>query len=598
MSERHQLINKVIQEIKDKKISVRAAAKKYAIPKSTLSDHLTGKYKGPHGKQPVFSELEERIFSDHAGKVAEWGFPFTRLDLRLVVKIYLDKQGRNVPIFKNNLPGEEWVNGFFNRNPDLRLRMSRNITHRRAKVGHDEVSQYFENLKESLENIPPTNILNYDETNLSDDPGSSKCIFKRGTKYPERILNSSKSCISMMFAGTASGHLLPPYVCYKAERLYDAWVAGGPPGARYNRSKSGWIDEETFADWFKTVALPWAKSLEGKKVVIGDNLSTHFSADVLKMCEQHDIRFVCLPPNATHLLQPLDVAFFRPLKGAWRQILCDWKVTADRRLSNLPKNQFPSLLAKLCETISANQAKNLQAGFRACGIYPLDPKHVLDKFAKRMENHVMESPSKQPRKLVGEAVIQFLSDLRHSPGQTKPMRKKKLNVSPGASISATDIQNHNSKPSTSAGEPVKNKVAKKRLRVDSSSSSDDHFSVKDFSDDLNFSDPDEPQPLGAGIDGVFKDPAVGDWLLVKFPGKREIKYYVGVVEEVVPEGLGIKFARNINKTSLFKWPEPADKCIVDYDQVERNIGVPSFNYKNDRLVSFKFSCSFDGFTIQ
>lgn len=102
--------------------------------------------------------------------------------------------------------------------------MSRNITHRRAKVGHDEVSKYIENFKESLENIPATNIVNYEETNLSDGPGSTKCIFIRGTKYPERILNSSKSCISMMFAGTASVQLLPPYVCYNAERLYDAWV--------------------------------------------------------------------------------------------------------------------------------------------------------------------------------------------------------------------------------------------------------------------------------------------------------------------------------------------------------------------------------------
>lgn len=117
-----------------------------------------------------------------------------------------------------------------------------------------------------------------------------------------------------MFAGSASGELLLPYVCYKAERLYDLWVLGGPNGTRYNRSKSGRIDETTFRDWFKTVAIPWAKSKEGPKVILGDNLSTHFSSEVISLCEAHSINFVCLPPNATHLLQPLDVAFVHKLQ--------------------------------------------------------------------------------------------------------------------------------------------------------------------------------------------------------------------------------------------------------------------------------------------
>ena len=31
-----------------------------------------------------------------------------------------------------------------------------------------------------------------------------------------------------MFAGTASGDLLHPYVIYKAEHLHDRWIQGGP----------------------------------------------------------------------------------------------------------------------------------------------------------------------------------------------------------------------------------------------------------------------------------------------------------------------------------------------------------------------------------
>ncbi|KAA0197749.1 hypothetical protein HAZT_HAZT004114 [Hyalella azteca] len=63
--------------------------------------------------------------------------------------------------------------------------------------------------------MPTMNIINYDETNFTNDPGKSQMIFRRGMKYPERVMNFSKTSYSVMFAGTASGELLPPYVVYK-----------------------------------------------------------------------------------------------------------------------------------------------------------------------------------------------------------------------------------------------------------------------------------------------------------------------------------------------------------------------------------------------
>ena len=37
------------------------------------------------------------------------------------------------------------------------------------------------------------------------------------------------------------------------------------------------------------------------------------------------MEFVCLPPNSTDKLQPLDVSVFGPLKSAWREVLTDYK---------------------------------------------------------------------------------------------------------------------------------------------------------------------------------------------------------------------------------------------------------------------------------
>ena len=199
--------------------------------------------------------------------------------------------------------------------------MSQNIKTHRAKVSTTVLKTFYDNLKVTLDGVPSENIINYDETNLTDDPGKKKIIVRRGTIYPERVMNTTKSSISVMFSGTASGHLLPPYVVYKAVHLYDTWTEGGPPGTRFNRSLSGWFEACSFDDWFHNIILPYAREKEGKIVLIGDNLASHISPSVIETCEKNNISFTLLPPNSTHLTQPLDIAVFRPLKRHWPSVL-------------------------------------------------------------------------------------------------------------------------------------------------------------------------------------------------------------------------------------------------------------------------------------
>ncbi|KAF0691515.1 Uncharacterized protein FWK35_00039207, partial [Aphis craccivora] len=79
-------------------------------------------------------------------------------------------------------------------------------------------------------------------------------------------------------------------------------------------SQSGWFDSYSFDDWIKTIAVPYLKKLPGRKELIGDNLSSHISMESIKVCKEHNISFVFLLANSTHLTRPLGVAFFRPRK--------------------------------------------------------------------------------------------------------------------------------------------------------------------------------------------------------------------------------------------------------------------------------------------
>ena len=71
------------------------------------------------------------------------------------------------------------------------------------------MESFFDKLGVELEGTPKANIWNYDETNLSGDPGKQRVVMKhmksRGTKYPGKVCNSSNTSFSVMFVGMQRG---------------------------------------------------------------------------------------------------------------------------------------------------------------------------------------------------------------------------------------------------------------------------------------------------------------------------------------------------------------------------------------------------------
>lgn len=57
-------------------------------------------------------------------------------------------------------------------NISVAQRVSANINKARAE-SRDTITKYVDNLKETVKNVPPQNILNYDETNVNDEPGKA-----------------------------------------------------------------------------------------------------------------------------------------------------------------------------------------------------------------------------------------------------------------------------------------------------------------------------------------------------------------------------------------------------------------------------------------
>ena len=139
---------------------------------------------------------------------------------------------------------------------------------------------FFDHLDTTFTDVEPSNIFNYDETNLTDDLGVKKVIVHRGMRHVERKVEHPKQSISIMFCRSATGEYLPPMIGYKAQNVYAGWCVGGPPDATYNSTSSGWFDSRTFVCWFTSNFLDNVASIPGIKVIIGE-IWFHISCTML-----------------------------------------------------------------------------------------------------------------------------------------------------------------------------------------------------------------------------------------------------------------------------------------------------------------------------
>lgn len=153
------------------------------------------------------------------------------------------------------------------------------------------------------------------------------------------------------------------------------------------------------------------------KVLIGDNLAAHLSPYVISMCELHNVRFIFLPENSTHLLQPLDVSVFAPLKKAWREILTRWKNDCramGEEYGTLPKKIFPVLLNQLMQR---DFHTAIVSGFEATGIFPFSVERAVHRLPQ--ESADVESD-------VQRQLIRQLEMMRYGPvTQARAPRPKK-----------------------------------------------------------------------------------------------------------------------------------------------------------------------------
>lgn len=327
-------------------------------------------------------------------------------------------------------------------------------------------------------------------------------------------------------------------------------------------------------------------------IMIGDNLASHLNEDLILFCYENNIRPIFFIPNSTHLTQPLDVAFFKPLKVAWRQLLLDFKEKEEGSI-NLPKDLFPRLLKDLCETVGLHNNANLISGFRATGIYPLDRQKVLDMLMSSEQYDLDTS-------VLSDGVMEMLKKRLEGNSNKRP-KKTKLNIKPGesatnifsqseASTSGCQTTTTSNQTTTRGGKSTSLQFSDSESDIDndleSFANDSDTEPTEVLSEQSQTKDKNNVQKIKGIIQVTKDDLKIGDYVLVQFKAEQKkdskFKFFIGSITHFYSRVvLSASFMRKFGKSNnVFVYPDPLDDCIFDFDNVLGKLNPPEIIHRD------------------
>ncbi|XP_063385493.1 uncharacterized protein LOC134671563 [Cydia fagiglandana] len=373
---------KAVQDA-DNKLSTRQIAENYGVPRTSLRYYIENPgHKTSLGPSPVLTVSEESQLEEWIIISARKGFPRNKEDILDTVQKFLVENPRP-NLFTNNRPGDGWWKAFLKRHPRLTIRTSEGVSKASSYVSEKDIRGWFAEISDYAKEKDltpilndPNRIFNADETNFQICVKTGQVLAEKGAKNVYNIEQSqAKESITVLFTFSAAGQVCCPFVIYPYQRMPIKKISDSvPDGWGIGKSDSGWMTTETFYEFIANVFHPYLVSNNVKLPVIlfVDGHKTHLNFHLSQLCTHLQIELIALYPNATRILQPADVAAFRPLKMGWKKTVRKWQ--NENNNQGVTKLNFATVLNET--VITSLRPEILVNGFKACGLYPFNPDAI------------------------------------------------------------------------------------------------------------------------------------------------------------------------------------------------------------------------------
>ncbi|KAJ3571483.1 hypothetical protein NPX13_g5366 [Xylaria arbuscula] len=115
------------------------------------------------------------------------------------------------------------------------------------------------------------------------------------------------------------------------------------------------------------------------RLLVLDGHESHISAKFEVYCKDNNIITLSMPPHSSHLLQPLDIALYSPLKRAYSKEIEQFIKAS---INHITKPEF--FIAFKAAHFAIFKEENIKSGFRAAGLVPYNPDEVIRKLDVRL----------------------------------------------------------------------------------------------------------------------------------------------------------------------------------------------------------------------
>jgi hypothetical protein len=352
--------------------SLRRAANQHGVPYSTLRNRIHGKptRNEAHEWRQLLPKSQEDLLCDWLIMQDKLGMALTHGQIWKLAISMLGENGRNQQI------GKYWVTGFLRRNKRIKTLKSKGIDQKRiGRSRPDLIRRFFDLLDQpGVKSIPPRNRWNFDETGVFQGLGTNGLVVGQSQlrstikKQPFDL-----NWITIIEAISATESCLSPLVILKGKDVQHQWFPEELDyltNWQFTTSEKGWTNDAIGLEWLKKVFLPGSKPAKTneKRLLILDGHGSHITPDFMRICVTNRVHLLYLPPHTSHVLQPLDISVFGPLKAAYRAALTLANPLAD--VGPTRKEDFLN-----CYFQARNKAittHNALSGWKGAGLWPIN----------------------------------------------------------------------------------------------------------------------------------------------------------------------------------------------------------------------------------
>jgi hypothetical protein len=350
----------------------------------------------------IFSVSERTIRRRRAGIPARRDYQpkskkLTQREEQVIVSYILDLDGRGfAPTYEAvrdmadkllatrgaGQVGIHWPRNFVERTDSLTTRFNRPYDRQRALCEDPAlIRPWFELIEQTKAKygICDDDVYNFDEAGFMMGKITTQLVVtgseRRGR--PKAIQPGNREWVTVIATINAAGWSVPPFLIFAGQYHLSAWYeeAEIPRDWAIAVSDNGWTNNELGVEWLKHFnAHTKTRVVGARRLLVLDGHESHHSLEFEELCKENNIYTLCMPPHSSHLLQPLDVGCFSPLKRAYSR---EVEALIRHHINHITKLEFlPAFKAAYDQSFTS---ANICSAFRGAGLVPLLPDAVLSK---------------------------------------------------------------------------------------------------------------------------------------------------------------------------------------------------------------------------